>query len=410
MLRLNGIASDVFAYNSVGDEQIGSAATGKLSRNKIIASGRLCTTEYMGKALGGKNFVSRLNEGMSYEELSKAHLHDKVMFCASIAYAADGRPAPQSLEAVQSDLTLRKNTNFLRAMASIDTEVITPLLPAMISDLNGRVLDLHSAAAGRTLEIVVESNDTFLWEDGAFGSSHATTRNYLYNDVITLNPKMYSCAATIKWYQMIASENGITAGRYYAALIRGLQNKITAMTNTAFVNGAAAAENVPAYLRFNSYSSVNWGNALVAAAAANGVGVEDLMAFGPYTSLQAVLPSGTPSDAALTYGLGEEWFKNGFISMAGRVPLYEVRPAMVPGRVNTTGDLIKLPNNIYIAARVGAGRAPVQGVIAEGWPVTLEYSPSETADFEIYINMSTLMDIKPVFANKIAVIENVVLG
>lgn len=406
MLKLNSIASDVFAYNvnDPADQKVG-----KISRNEVISSGRLCATEYMGKALGGKQFISKLKENMNYETLSKGHMEKKVLFCAAIACAAEGRPAHQTLADVHKDTTLRKNTAFLRAMASIDTEIITPLLPAMISDLNGRVLDLDSVPAGRTKEIVVESNDTFLWEDGSFGSSHSTTRNYLYNDVITLNPKIYNCAASIKWYQMIAAENAIDAGRYYAALIRGLQNKITALTTQAFLTGAANAEFVPSYLRFNSYSSANWASAIIAASTANGVRAEDLMAFGPYNALQAALPSGTPADAALTYGLGEEWFKNGFISMVGRVPLYEVRPAMVPGRVNTTGDMIGLPNSLYITARVGAGRAPVQGVIAEGWPVTLEYSPSETADFEIYINMSTLMDIKPVFANKIAVIENVVL-
>ena len=408
MLKLNTINSEVFQYNSKNDETVGAGK--KLSRNKIIASGRLCATEYMGRALGGKNFVSKLHENMRYDAISDAHMRDKILFCAAIAYAADGRPAPESLEAVQMDYTLRKNPNFLRAMASIDTEVLTPLLPAMLSDLNGRVMDLDSVPAGRTKEIVVESNDTFLWEDGAFGSSHSSSLNYLYNDVITLNPKMYTCAASIKWYQMIASDNAIDAGRYYAAIIRGLQSKITAITTAAFAAAAASSTYVPSYLRFNSYSSVNWGSAIVAAAAANGVRAENLMAFGPYSALQAALPSGTPADAALTYGLGEEWFKNGFISMVGRVPLYEVQPAMVPGRVNTSGDLIKLPNNIYITARAGAGRAPIQGVIAEGWPVTLEYSPSETADFEIRINMSTLMDIKPVFANKIAVIENVVLS
>jgi len=83
-------------------------------------------------------------------------------------------------------------------------------------------------------------------------------------------------------------------------------------------------------------------------------------------------------------------------------------PAMVPGTVNTTGTMIDLDKHLFITARVGDAMAPIYGAIAEGWPVAMEYTPSETADFEISINMSTLMDFKPVFASKVAVIQNVI--
>ena len=219
---------------------------------------------------------------------------------------------------------------------------------------------------------------------------------------------MYVCNGTIKWFQLVASENGMDAGWYYTAIIRGLWSKITALYTGALLKAAKRTEYVPSYLTFDSYSSANWASATTAAAVANGVRREQLMAFGNYASLQKVLPSGTPSDAALTYQLGEEWMRNGFVSMVGRVPLFEVMPAMVPGTVNTTGTMIDLDKNLFITARVGDAMAPIYGAIAEGWPVAMEYTPSETADFEISINMSTLMDFKPVFASKVAVIQNVI--
>lgn len=414
-LKLNSISNDLFKFNSAQDQTIGTGEN-KISRNKIIATGRLCAVEYAGTVLSGgskEKYKSRLNgfDG-DYAALGKAHMDQKILFCATKAYESVGRSAPESAEAAKKDHTLCTDPVFLRTMAAIDTEIISPLLYDVISDLNGMVMDLSSVPMGSTKEIVVESNAAFLWEDGAVGASHSASRNYLYHDVVTLTPKAYHCAGRIKWFQDIVNADGRDAGRYYMAIIRGLQSKITALTMKAFTDAANNSSGyIPSYLYFTGFTSANWANARTAAAVANGVSPRDLMAFGRLNALQAVIPTGTPSDAALTYGLGEEWMKNGFIAMAAGIPLYEVLPAMVPGTANTTGDMIGIPDDqIFISARMGGGRAPVQGVVADGWPVTLEYTADETADFTIYINMTTLMDFKPVFANKIAMLDDVVIS
>lgn len=416
MLHINSLSNSLFAYRANEDDQTVGAGQNKISRNKIIATGRLCAVEYAGSVLSGgkqEKYKSRLNgfDG-DYAALSKAHMDQKLIFCATKAYESVGRSAPESAEEVKKDHTLASDPVFLRTMAAIDTEIVSPLLFDVISDLNGMVMDLTTVPMGSTKEIVVESNAAFLWEDGAVGSSHSATRNYLYDDVITLTPRAFHCAGRIKWYQDIVNNDGRSAGRYYMAIIRGLQSKITALTAKAFLDAANANSGyIPSYLYFQGFSSANWANARTAAAVANGVNPRDLMAFGRLNALQAVLPTGTPSDAALTFGLGEEWMKSGFLSMAAGIPLYEVLPAMVPGTVNTSGDMIGLPDDqIFVTARMGGGRAPVQGVIAEGWPITLTYTASETADFTIYINMTTLMDFKAVFANKIALIDDVTLS
>lgn len=408
MLKLNSLDSNVFVYHSNNNETIGTGAN-KISRDELIATGRLCASEYMGRLISPKGFVSRLAQfGGSYDVAARKHMEKKILFCATKAYAAIGKPAPENAEAVKNDLSLWKDPIFLRTMAYIDAEVVSPLLYSTISDLGGQMLNLRSAPVGRTVEINVRSNEAFIWEDSAPGSGRSTTKNYLYGDTITLNPKMYACNGTIKWFQLVASENGMDAGWYYSAIIRGLWSKITAMYTNALLNAAESTDYVPSYLTFDSYSSANWASATTAAAVANGVRREQLMAFGNYASLQKVLPNGTPSDAALTYGLGEEWMRNGFVAMAGRVPLFEILPTIVPGTVNTTGKMIDLNKNLFITARVGEATAPIYGAIAEGWPVAMEYTPSETADYEIDINMSTLMDFKPVFASKVAVIQNVI--
>lgn len=404
-MRLNSLDKSIFVVNGANDEKVGA-----ISRNDLIATGRLCASEYMGRTISGDSgtFKSKLEEfGGDYATLSKKHAEQKLIFCAARAYAAIGRPAPNNVEQVRNDLSLYKDPVFLRTMSAIDQEVITPLLYSVISDLGGNMLNVSPVAVGRTKEITVTSNDVFLWEDGAPGSGHSTTKNYLYADTFTLNPKAYNCNGTIKWYQMVATDGGMDAGWYYTAIIRGLWSKIMALYTKALLDAAQDARFVPSYLSFDSYSSQNWAAATTAAAVANGVRREQLMAFGEYSALQNVLPSGTASDAALTYGLGAEWLRNGFISLVGRVPLFEVMPAMVPGTVNTTGAMFGLDDNIFIAARVGESYAPIYAAITEGWPVMLEYTPSETADFTISINCTAMMDVKAVVPSKIAVISGV---
>lgn len=410
-MRLNSLDNKLFDANavSVKDETVGSGAS-KLSRNKIIASGRACAADYMGRALsrGTGSYVSRFdNSAMSYKMLSNAHNEQKFLYCAAIAYASIGATPPQNIEQVRKDPTLWKNPTFLATLARIDTEVVTPMLYDVFSDLGSGMFNMDSIGLGETKQVDIQSNDIFVWEDGSWGSGHSTTKNYLYADTVTLNPRQFNANGTIKWFQAVATDGGMDAGAYYAALIRGMWSKIMAMATNALTDSAAQAAYIPSYLRFSSYSSANWAAATTAAAVANGVSRDRLMAFGEYSALQAILPSGTSSDAALTYQLGDEWMKNGFISMVGRVPLYEVMPAMVPGSINTTGEMVGLGDQIFITARVGDSLAPIYVCFVDGWPVTLEYSPSTTANFVVDILMSTLLDVKGVWGGRLAVISNV---
>lgn len=413
MIKLNSISNDIFNTAPKDDEKIGS-----LSRNDIITSGRYCAAEYLGRNISAvrnlsanESFKSRLEAfGGDYATLSRNHSENKLLFCAARAYAATGRKAPENAEQVKGDITLWKDPIFLRTMSAIDTEVVAPLLYSVISDIAGPMMNIGTVPLGRTKEVTILSNDIFLFEDSSYGAAHSVTKNYLYSDTVTLNPSPYATNATIKWFQLVASDTGMDAGWYYAAIMQGLWSKIMALFTNSFVEGASDAKYVPAYLSFSSYSTANWTNAIVATAAANGVTTDQLIAFGSRQALQAVLPSGTAADAALTYNLGPEWMRNGFLGVVGGVPLYEVRQALVPGTVNTTGKQIFPNDKIFITARVGNSLAPVYAAMAEGSPLTVELDPSKTADFSIDINVTAIMDVKALFASKIAVIDNVTLS
>lgn len=399
-LKLNSISPEHFKVNGADTKM------GRISRNDLISTGRLVAMEYNGRLsnrMRKNEDYKTMMDDVAYNNLSAGHKENLFLFCAAQAYAVQGKSAPESYAQVQNDLSLPRDRTFLATLAGISREIITPLLPYTIANMGGLLMETTTVPLGQTKEITIHSNDIFLFEDSSWGSSRSATLNYLYDDVVTLNPKPYTCRATIKWFQMVG--NDVDIGWYYNAIMGGMYSRIMANYIGALMQIADDTRYVPDYLSFDTYNSQNWAEAIVAVSTANGIPRDQLMAFGDYRDLQKVLPLGTPSDAALTYGLGEEWMRNGFLGVVGGVPLFDVEPAMVPGTVNTTGDMIGMKGLIIISGRIGRAYAPIYTAFADGSPLVIEMEPRETGDNSIYIDCTAVMDTKIVMGSKVAAIK-----
>ena len=399
-LKLNSISPEHFKVNGADTKM------GRISRNDLISTGRLVAMEYNGRLsnrMRKNEDYKTMMDDVAYNNLSAGHKENLFLFCAAQAYAVQGKSAPESYAQVQNDLSLPRDRTFLATLAGISREIITPLLPYTIANMGGLLMEATTVPLGQTKEITVHSNDIFLFEDSSWGASRSSTLNYLYDDTITLNPHPYTCRATIKWFQMVG--NDVDIGWYYNAIMGGMYSRIMANYIGAIMTIADDTRYVPDYLSFDTYNSQNWAEAIVAVSTANGIPRDQLMAFGDYRDLQKVLPSGTPSDAALTYGLGYEWMRNGFLAVVGGVPLFEVEPAMVPGTVNTTGDMLGMKGLILISGRIGRAYAPIYTAFADGSPLVIEMEPRETGDTSIYIDCTAVMDTKIVMGSKVAAIK-----
>lgn len=392
-LKLNSIPSQMFEFTK-GDE-----------RSEIIAVGRMLWAEATGRKVNHvrKSGYTTLMETADYRKASEKHIHDLVKFAAERAYAAQGRTLENDNQL--RDPALFRNEIFRATLAGIVTEIMRPVIPYVLDAMASPLIDVSTVGWGETKEIVVESNDVFRFEDSAYGALRATPSETLYSKTYTLNPRPYAAHATAKWNQLLA--NNVDIGRFYDAIFAGLYNKMFAMATDAFVTAAANTVYVPSYMVAASYSTANWATVTQAVAIANGVSRDSLMAFGDFLALQAVLPSGTASDAALSTELGEEWFKNGYVGTVARVPLFEVGNTFVPGTVNTTGEEIFPTDAIYIGARAGAGYAPIQAALADGFTIEFRHPEEGTGDLDIFVEAN--MDIKPVFASYVGVINNVSL-
>ena len=208
--------------------------------------------------------------------------------------------------------------------------------------------------------------------------------------------------------ELVMFQNGgADIGRYYLSLAGGSNNKILGLWNEAMNAGIANAAFVPTYLKKSGYNTANWISLAKAVSQANGLPRESIVAYGDWAALAKVLPSGTAVDAALTYGLGSEWFSKGYMGTCMGVPLAPLQNAYVAGQVNLASPTEMLSaSTIYMLPRAGEGFAPVY-IIFEEDPIVLELDPEKTGDMSIDVNMTVSVAAKSVFGSKCGIMTSV---
>lgn len=403
--RLNSISNSLFAYKTNNADVIKlNGANGKvrnLNRDEIISGCRLATLEYFGKlSETDKENVVKFNSklGEKYNSFQKGIWEDTVLYCAALANKTVGIEPYSSMEQVSADRSLYKNETFWKALAYISQEVITPLFPEVIPSATERLIDWGANTRLSESRIVeIESNDFFVFDDDSWGSVSSKPYQYLYKAQIAITPKPYTAKTKIKWYQDIV---GGEAGRYFAAFMRGAYSKMYAVMISKFKTALGNAKYMPEGFKFDSYSQDNWNKAIMLLEAVNGVRRDQIMALGNLSALSKVLPTvGTPAVAAGIQGMiGEEWVRNGFLANVAGVDLIESSLGVVPGTQNYNPKFIGLDDKIYLMAKVG--RAPMVGAMAEGSPITIDFTPRETADMTIDISETIVFDIAAAFSSK----------
>ena len=378
-------------------------------RSKLVCLGRMLMKEANGRATNKYRGNHAYTESMDAETYAKTNENTKkaiMLFCAERADAVEGREKNDDYTVFLSRARdYHKNRTFLRTLSGIVEDIVRPMLPYVTSNAMDELGQVVNVPLGQTYEITVASNDIFLFQDSSWGASRSVPENTLYNYPITLNPTPRSCAATAKWYQLVG--NDADFGLWLNAIYAGLYSKIMGLWNSAMTSAASNSFFTPSYLQFNGFTSNNFNLAVESVCSVNHVTTDKLVVYGRRPVLARMLPKSTAQDAALTYMLGGEWMRNGYMGTIQGVRSFELTNAMVPGTQNTTGSLVLSDSTAYIAASRGNGYAPVYIGFEDGSPITLEMEPRETADMTINVNVTASIDVKAVFGSKIAVITNI---
>lgn len=405
MINFNSINMDKFNANSAEFNGV------EKERADIVTQGRLLMMERNGRDTNAlrvlekkpTEYTAMLTE-QGYAEMNKDTKERIMLYAAARACSVSGEIAPADYQDFLKNqkMFMSDRSVFLKVLAGIIRDIITPVLPITMSNALGYLAETVNVPLGETYELDVASNDIFAFEDDSWGASRSKPSNYLYQRTATLNPTPRTCKVTVKWYQMVG--NDVDLGRFFNSIAAGMVSKITALTMVQMAN-AVTGGLIPSNLQFTN-TSANWVTAAARVSALNGTGYYNTIAIGHPSALTKALPSGMVNassvnlDAALATMLGVEWARYGYLGEYMGVRMMPLVDAIVPGTQNTS--MISLVPNDKVWMMASNGLKPVYIGMEDGTPIEIQLDPRETGDMTLDIITTMSIDAKAVFGSKLA--------
>lgn len=373
-------------------------------RASLVAAGRLLMRDYAVKRCGGKVAPLKLTDDQ-YDTMNENFRKRFFNYAGKVAYAQRGRAwdDDKDFKALASP-SKAKDAALLKVLAEITSEIVTPLIPDVLSDLMGNFANVSYIPWGGNKEFNVKSNAIFMFEDTAWGV-RSQRAQYLYDKTLVARPRPATALAVINWYSYVAE--GKDMGEYFNAIAEGMGAYIMGKFYKNFVAATGNTTLLPTAYTKSSYSSANFLSVAQNVAIANRVTRKEVACFGTILALDKVIPATAATTAgayAMATAAGMDWLEGGYLTDYKGTPLYEVQNVFTPNTVNTTATHLISDTTLWFAAL--NGYKPVE-VVFEGDEIMLDMMPSETEDFTIQIEATTSLDVISVMGSKMGVITNV---
>lgn len=288
---------------------------------------------------------------------------------------------------------VHNNYAFKETFAAVIAQILTPIVPALISTEFMDLADVANIGWGDTARFIVNSNDTFYVTRLAEGIRDGSVQR-LYNNEVVVNPEPYNITTAVDWYQVAAGlfdlgefvyKVGVSYNNYISTMIIGALNaNITANAGNAyFVNG---------------YTTVKFAKLAETLRAANG-GMR-IHAYGTLPALSQIIPEAA-NIINMQMGIGDEWSHVGHLYRYMDVDLVRLPQVLLPNTVNTT-PLAGIPDNMIYMFAAG-GYRPIK-MVFEGSAFTYDIIPTEVPDKEMGLSLTLRMGSTLVAASKFGAI------
>ena len=387
------------------------------ARENLIHEGRILLLEHMGRAKNralinagrqAEDFGTLFKSNGEFSSAAQKWSDDMLYFCAKIVRDQDGRVTDRNDRKTFANIGMLKDKQFLHILSVAMNEVFYPVTPYLISEIVGEMVSVVTVDPGKTYTAAINSNAVIQWEDATWTSLRSVPQDRLYSATVTLNPKPFGTKCSVNAYQLLGNDGNLIDTM--AAMAGGYAAYIMQKFTTAFRAAAAQTKYVPAALKATGYTDTNWATLCQKVAMANRVRRDQLIAYGDFLALRKVLPNNEALASAIMMQLGDEYFKNGYIMSHDGVLLYEIHPVADPKTINTTLTSVWPDDQIIIAARASDRYAPM----LMAWENNLEMGSIELTGGEdvmatgrIEILQYASMDLAPVFASRIGLIESI---
>ncbi|MEG1757802.1 MAG: hypothetical protein RR235_05010 [Oscillospiraceae bacterium] len=416
-INFNSLPASVFDETAILDSTSGDGGNDGL-RATLVSGGRVIMSDFGGNCFNSMRKSNDLSpayephlNSQEYAEFAEHYRQKLLLYCCKVSSNFTGEPVPANYAAFLSrQRQYMGDPAFLRVLSGIMRDVISPVLPATMSNALALLANVVTTAPGQSYEVTVNSNAVFQFEDDSWGASMSKPDNHAYPLPVSLKPRLKSANASIKWYQFIA--NGQDVGQIFNSMAAGLNSKVLAMFNGAMSKAVADTSIVPAALKM-SYSTSNLVTLANKVSALNRVPIGSLLGMGGYVPLSRMLPAQVTGaanvnmDAAIATLLGQEYVRNGFIGENMGVRMLPLQDAIVPNTQNSTINTVLPQNEAYITAPMGGGYKPIWIAFESGAPVMIEIAPDKTADMTLNVNVRVPMAAAPVVGSKFGVLTAV---
>ena len=377
-------------------------------RAQLVAAGRLLLRDYTAKrhnSINKNNQIGlKLASDDDYGKMNEGFRKRFFNYAGKIAYAQRGRTWSENDEKALRSMAKSKDASFLKVLAEITSEIISPMIPEVLSDLMGAFANVSRIGYGENKEFNIKSNAIFTFEDTAWGV-RSQKAQYLYDKTYVANPRPATALTVINWYSFVAE--GKDMGAYFAAIAEGIGAYIMGKFNQRFTAALSNTTLLPSAYTFNSYDTDNFIKCAQNVAMANRVSRREVACFGTILALDKVIPD-TASNTAAAYAMatsaGMDWLAGGYLTDYKGTSLYEVQNIFVPNTVNNSATHLLSDTTLWFAAL--NGYKPIEAVF-EGDDIYLDMMPYETEDFTIQVEATISLDIVTIFGSKIGVISNV---
>lgn len=409
ILTLSSINPDVFKASAEKDRD------NSRDRATIVAAGTSLFYDFTAR---GQNAVRSATRSTApeakprmtadeYTELNRKFLNARRMYAARKSCEVSGRTAPESYEQFRAmQQSFYSDPIFHRVLQGIDQDVINPVLPRVFSEAVGAFAEMENVGFGETKAITVDSADIPVFQDSAWGASRSVPANRFYTRDFTLNPQPKTAEIRAKWAQVVGNDTDF--GRYYANIAAGMYAYIMGMWSKMMGAAASDTTKIPTGLTY-TFSNINWVTLANKLSAVQNTFWGNLFAYGNAVALAKVLPTDVTGstnvnmDAAIATMLGANFTTQGYLGQYMGVMLMPLVDAIKPGTQFSTVETILDPTKIWMLS--GNGRKPLTIGFNSDTPISLEYDPTQTANFEIVYNLTMAMDSVAVFSSRVGLIN-----
>lgn len=326
---------------------------------------------------------------------SKEYKDKNAIFCESISkYCVEGAGLNWTDSSMLKNPQITYNTNFTTKFSTILAEMITPIVPALVSSEYNRFFDVTHVGWGDSAKYEVESNELFIVYDMAEGIARQNQQT-AYNTEYSVQAHKKTISTFVNLYHVAAGK--LDWGLFGAKVARSFEAYIMASVVKAMTKTVTDANKlgIGGYLKAGT-DATTWIELGQLVRAANN---SDVYAIGTLGALSKIVPD----EAGFRFAPSDDLVTVGYLPSYKQIPMVQLDNAIIPGTINTAAPKLLIQDDYIFFIPMGFNK-PIK-IAIEGENVVVTPDPMTTKDGTLGLTMSMYIGIDAIVGSKFGILD-----